>query len=744
MELKFDKWAVRWGEALPIGNGHIGGMVYGNPCKDKVDLSEITFFSGERSQHNNQKGADKAFYRMREQIQKGDYVGALQTSQGFMGMRHNYGTNLPVGSLSIDYGYKEGEVKAYTRCLDMEKGMVRTSYECEGNKIETEVFASHPDKVMVYHIKSSFKGLGAKISLENYSEGHISYTSEEIGFTSYAYEKMHSDGKSGTILKGRAFVKTDGETAVDDGIVIKESSYIVIYLGMLTDFDEEEGLDILERRLSRHIGALDQKDLGLIRERQTEDVGRLMNRVAFHVEGIEEDKYIGIIPIMFQYGRYLLLSSSREDSKLPTHLQGIWNDNVACRIGWTCDMHLDINTQMNYWPAEITNLQETTAPLFRWIEKSVVPSGRITARESYGLKGWIAELVSNAWGFTAPYWASPIAPCPTGGVWILTHMWEHYLYKKDKAFLKEYAYPVIREAAEFFVDYVFEDEKTCYLLSGPSISPENSFLKEDKVYQMDNGATYEILMIRELFEILVKACKELGIEDELAERAAKALPRLLPYRITEDGSIAEWQHDYPAADEQHRHTSHLLGIFPFAQITPQKTPELAEAVKATIEKKLTPIDKWEDTGWARSMLLLYAARLQDSEKAYGHIKSMLEGLLESNYFIIHPPTRGAQSFDNVYELDGNTGLTSGIAEMLLQSHDDALQLLPALPKSWSKGYIKGLKARGGIEVDMTWENGQLDTAVLKAEKASECVVYYKNIKKTLQLSTGIPQCINFN
>lgn len=745
MKIYSNKPSERWGEAFPLGNGHMGAMVYGSLPVNRIELSENTFFSGEKSRANNQKDAAAAFYRMRELARQGDYPKVHEAAKDFIGIRKNYGTNLPVGRINIDCGISRGAVSEYERSLDIMNGTAACVFTCEGSAYKEEIFVSHPDNILVCHISKDTK---SKIKLSytnNNAFGKVEYEGSSILFNSYAYENMHCDELRGVMLVGCVQIVTDGIcTAMQDGIVVSQAMDIWLYLYMDTDFKREfADIGIAQTRLIEevrgHVARCVEKGFEVIRNCHRKDMSVLMKRVDLQLYG--EDHVVGRLPLLFQYGRYLLLSSSRGDSKLPAHLQGVWNDNVACRIGWTCDMHLDINTQMNYWPAERVNLSETTEPLFRWIEKDLAPAGSVTAKESYGLEGWAAELVSNAWGYAAPYWADSIAPCPTGGVWILMHMWEHYLYTLDEQFLRKKAYPLIESAAKFFSQYVFEDEKSGWLTAGPSISPENSFLYNNRAYQISNGCTYEILMIRELFQVYLQACSiagdvTSGLYKDIAEKAA----RLLPYRLTGEGSIAEWSHDLPGADKQHRHTSHLLGLFPFSQITPEETPELCAAAKEAIRSKLTPPENWEDTGWARSMLMLYEARLHNGNGAYEHIKSMLEKLLEPNMLVYHPPTRGAGAFDHVYELDGNTGLTTCIAEMLLQSHKGVICLLPALPAAWETGHVSGLKARGNIEVSMAWNKGRLQYAKLTAKNSTTCRIFYRGQMREVNLIKDTP-CI---
>lgn len=707
MNLEFKRPATRFFEALPIGNGNIGAMVYGDLNRETLLLYHNTYFSGRRSwQEDNQENASDAFYEMRELCLKGEYVQAKKISKNFYGNKNNYGTNLPVGKICIQY--TDSEVMAYHKKLDMEQGIVSAKGTVMEKRIDMEAFVSNPQDVLVYAIQS--EGLmQAEIYLDM-ADACLEFEGNDTVFRCKALETIHSDGTCGVTLYGRLQVQTDGTLNQNK---ITNASYIRLFVQLHSDYLGETTTPV------PHFF-----DYKRIRREHKQDFADKMKRVELQLPGIDQR-----IPQLFQYGRYLLLSSSRESSALPAHLQGIWNDDVACKIGWTCDMHLDINTQMNYYIADSTNLGDTLPPLIRYIETQLLPAGRITAQKSYGLHGFVAEIVSNAWGFCAPYWASEISPCPTGGVWLLTHLWEHFLYTRNEAFLKR-VYPVFCEAAQFFVEYVFEAADGCYA-SGPSISPENSFVCEGEVLQISLSCTYEIAMIRELLQLFLCASEELNIENDLTEKASNIT--LPPYRVMEDGSIAEWAHDYPAFDPQHRHTSHLIGLYPLAQIDLFQTPELAKAAQVTINHKLVDVAKWEDTGWARAMLLLYAARLHNKSQAKKHIDSTLSCLLEENYMIVHPPTRGAPAFDNVYELDGNTGFTAGVCEMLLQSHNGLIQLLPCLPCEWENGKVVGLKARGAITVDMEWEKGTLKKAVLYSPISQKIKVRYKEETRGITL-----------
>lgn len=757
--LKSENGAVRWGEAYPVGNGHLGAMIYGNTPVNRIDLSQNTFYSGAKEE-NFQEGADLAFRKMREEAEHGAYQKVHETAEGFIGKRGNYGTNLPVGSLYITYGTDTQHVKLKERSLSILDGIAKRNIKIEETDtfITEMVFASNRDHVLGIQIAGT-NYFTIRFQLELGADGsvncqcHNSYA--RILFESHAHEMLHCGIKTGVTLDGQCILLTNGMVTVDrQNVCIEKCQWVHVFANMQTDFvtfmgweKQFEPIPLFTQAVENLIETVTKgKEEAFLKdycdrcmeelyERHTQDVRSFMVRSTLVIS--DTDRKVGdAVSFLYQYGRYLLLSSSREDSVLPAHLQGIWNDNVACRIGWTCDMHLDINTQMNYWPSEVTNLSETTEPLFHWIEHALWPAGKETAKKCYGLRGWVGEIVSNAWGYAMPYWASPIAPCPTGGVWILTHMWEHYLYTENKVFLEQYAFPLIESAVLFFKDYVFEtgDGISC----GPSVSPENSFEENGNLYQISNGCTYELTLIRELFHIYLTAIKKLEKEEsDMVPEIKDKVNRLLSYRITKEGTIAEYHHDLPIPDKQHRHTSHLLGLFPFSQITPEKTPELCEAAEKTILKKITPIENWEDTGWASSMLMLYEARLGHGDQAYGHMRRVMEKLLEPNAMVYHPPTRGAGAFDHVYELDGNTGFTTCIAEMLLQSHDEIIRILPALPDAWESGEVKGLRARGNIVVNLQWKNHKLQRLQCESQIDRECTFLIDGEVRKTELQGGV-------
>lgn len=429
----------------------------------------------------------------------------------------------------------------------------------------------------------------------------------------------------------------------------------------------------------------------------------------------EDDPHL--CALLFQFGRYLLIGSSRPDSPLPAHLTGAWNDNHACRIAWTCDYHLDINTQMNYWITELTNLSECHQPLFRWIENTLVPSGRKTAQTLYGLPGWVAHIFSNPWGFTAWGWSTWWGVYPTGGVWVATDLWDHYCFTGDREFLRAQAYPILKEAAEFCLAYLIKDPQTGWLVSGPSNSPENAFRDHDHVYSVGLGPTVDRVLIHEMFSICIEASQILELDEDFRVQLTIARDQLPPYQIGKHGQVQEWLEDYEEAIPGHRHTSHLLGLFPFAQISPFDTPELAEAARVSVERRIAASD-YEEGAWARNNITLFYARLHDSAAAYDSLTTLFRKEAGNSLFI---GTRLAPA--NAYELDYNTGASAGIAEMLLQSHSGGLMLLPALPDAWSQGHVQGLRARGGFEVAIQWKNHQVGESRIRSTIGGSCRIH---------------------
>ena len=546
-----------------------------------------------------------------------------------------------------------------------------------------------------------------------------------------AREHGHSDGSCGVTGYAHLLVRAEGGRLHSRGshIVVENADAVTLLLAFASSLNDDDPaatcralveaaattpyITLKERHIADHQAFFRRADLDLGPAPHPEQP--LDVRIAAAKQGMDDP---ALAALLFQFGRYLLIGSSRPDSPLPAHLTGVWNDNVACRIAWTCDYHLDINTQMNYWIAELTNLPECHMPLLHFIENTLVPSGRRTASTLYGLDGWVAHIFSNPWGFTAPGWSIWWGLHPTGGAWVATHLWDHYVFSGDLDFLARHAYPVLKEAAEFFLAYLFEDPQTGRLLSGPSNSPENIFLFAGRPYPVALSPTADRVLIDELFGEVIEASELLGLDEDLRRRLAAARAQLPPFQVGKHGQLQEWLEDYDEALPQHRHTSHLLGLFPYAQITADDAM-LAEAARASIARREAA--PYEEGSWGRNLLTLYQARLGDGEAAYASLRTLYRAEGDGGLMM---GTNLAPR--NAYEMDYNTGATAGIVEMLLQSHRGYLHLLPALPQAWQAGQVRGLCARGGFVVDMEWKDNSVAALRVLAQCGGICKVRSAN------------------
>ncbi len=764
-QLWFSSPAQRWFEALPIGNGRQGAMIYGGVKEELISLTENSYYSGAVSDHLKE-GASEHLPAIRQALLSKNYQLATSLSENILASKSNYGTNLPMANLKITFEH-ESTTTTYKRSLNLENASATVAYQIDDVTYTREYLASNTDGIIAFHFKTNKIGaLNFQVEIDGFERPvEISDSGQDLIFKCQAREQKHSDGQTGADAYSMvSVIDNDGSTVLKDSkLYIANASDVTILVATATTFGDSNP----EKYCTEKIAIAGKKSFDQIRTDHEMDYRKLFHRMKFSLgvdslQKIPTDERVknvanggtdlGLIPLMYQYARYLTISSSRENSILPSHLQGIWNDNVACQIGWTCDMHLDVNTQMNYWLTETTNLRECSAPLFHWIENTLVPSGKKTAKEVYGVNGWVAHTVSNPWGFTGPGWSTYWGLHPTAGAWIASHLWDRYTFTKDRQFLEKHGYPVLKSSAEFFMNYMFEDPATGYMVTGPACSPENKFRVGSKDYTLDMMPTGDLAIIRQLLESCVAAGTVLGEDTGFTKKVRATINKLPPYKIDTKGKLQEWYFDHEEALPHHRHMTHLLGVFPFASIQPEVTPRLAEAAWRSVLSRLTPKDKWEDTGWARSLLILNAARLWKADAANSHVGEMMRLLTEDNLMVIHPPTAGAKS--NVYELDGNTGFCMGVTEMLLQSHFTAgdiksntlncdpetpvLHLLPALPGQWDEGEICGLQARGGFEVDLKWKNNTLTEARVISKLNQTGVIRYGKSFETIKLNAGEP------
>lgn len=722
----YTKPASEWFEALPIGNGRLGAMIFGGIGCDQITLDEKTVWAGKAYDHNLQSHQyldEIRKYFFSGQVEKAKYL----VGQHFSGRAEYYGTHLRAGTLLINTGHLNCDPDTYKRQLDLSTAVVSTQYSIQGVRHYREAFVSYVDQVIAVRFWSEKSAaINVTLSLESENKDISITTDADILMLT---GKCREDGVE-FAMSLKAACEGGSIEAVKDNLIIQNADALTLLVDIATDFNTNDfrktcrdninnasgvGYDHLRtNHISDYKNLYGRVELSLGDDTAKADMPTDQRLEAFR-QGEPDNP---LIAEFFQYGRYLLISSSRPGA-WPANLQGIWNDNIAANMTWTCDYHLDINTQMNYWPAEVCNLPECHEPLFDLVESLIEP-GRATARGFYNCPGWVAHVFTNLWGYTTPGYEERWGLHITGGVWIALHLADRYEFSQDREFLQKRAYPALKEAAEFFLAFLTEEPKHGRLVTCPSISPENIYRTQDgQEASVCAAPTCDNVLLRQLFGFCIKATEILNVDTDFRDRLSKALEKLPPYQTGKDGRLLEWLEEYEEPEPYHRHTSHLLGLFPFAEITPD-TKHLADAAAKVIEFKMNLPD-WEDTEWCRAWNICFYARLQDPQKAYQDIAGLLS-LTGKNLLTYSPPHGG--SMENIFVIDGNTGGTAGIAEMLLQSHNGSIRLLPSLPVRWPNGHIKGLRARGGFEVDIYWKNSTLSNVKIKSLIGNTCKVIY--------------------
>lgn len=724
-QLWYKQPAKEWMEALPLGNGRLGIMIHGGVEKETVGLNEITMWSGKPDPFQQRSVTPDSWTALRQLFFDGKYLEGNQIgSELLAGSPHSFGSHVPLGDMTVAFDHPQGEIAEYKRMLDINQAVSTVSYRIGDISYTREYFCSNPANALVTRFTSNKKeALNLVVSFDMLREANFSPSKDGVEFKGTV--SFPIQGPGGVDFMGKVAVKLkDGSLeVVGDKIRIVNATTVDVIFDLRTDLKDNQYQERCQQTVSNALLSSYEQ----LKKNHTDDYARLYNRVklSFGKSGQEHlptderwdrlkagQEDIGMDALFFHYARYLQIASSRENSPLPTALQGLWNDNLACNSGWTNDYHLDMNTQMNYWLSNVGNLAETNIPLFNYIDDLAI-HGAKTAKEVYNARGWTAHTVANVWGYTASGSGVNWGLFPTASSWIASHLWTQYLYTQDKTFLKERVYPILKSNSEFLLDYMVEDPKTGYLMTGPSTSPENAFVHDGQVLSLSMMPAGDRQLVYETFASCMQAATILGTDPLFIDTLQSGLDKLPPIKIGSNGAIQEWFEDFEEAQPNHRHTTHLLGLYPFSQITKEKTPLLAEAARKTIEKRLSA-PGWEDVEWSRANMISFYARLGDAQQAYESVVQLQREFARENLLTISPEGIGGAPSD-IFVFDGNQGGGAGIAEMLLQSHNDVIQLLPALPTQWKEGSFKGLCVRGGAEVDVEWALGEIRKATFKAQ-----------------------------
>ncbi|MHA8066674.1 glycoside hydrolase family 95 protein [Aquirufa sp. ROCK2-A2] len=767
MKLWYDKPATYFEEALVLGNGRVGATVFGGTSTDKIFLNDITLWSGEPVDPYMNKEAYKHLPGVREALKQENYRLADSLVKKLQGkFSESYA---PLGTLYLDFDAKNP--KNYYRELDLDKAIASVKYQEADNLIQKEYFVSYPDKVIVIHLKSSQKGgLSFKVRFDSQLKYKNKATINHLHFQGNApvrAEPNYVRKKGNPIIymenRGTRFStdvliqQTDGRVVqTDSTLSLEKGTEATVLVSLATSFNgfdknpNTQGLDddaIAEKQL-QEASKIKVEDL---RKKHIQDYQTYYQRVQLALGGNkapelptderlrryakgESDPYLETL--YFQFGRYLLISSSRTPG-VPANLQGLWNPHI--QPPWSSNYTMNINAEENYWLAENTNLSEMHTPFLTFLE-NLEKTGKITAKTFYDAPGWTVHHNSDIWAMSnpvgdfgngSPSWANWYM----GGAWASTHLWEHYLFTKDEIFLKQKAYPLMKGAAEFCLAMLIPD-KNGNLMTSPSTSPENRYITPSG-YQGETiyGGSADLAMIRELFADVIAAQERLNVDKEMKAKLQSALGNLYPYKVGKKGNLQEWYYDWEDTDSKHRHQSHLFGLYPGSHLTVEKTPELTNAAKRTLEIKGD-----ETTGWSKGWRINLWARLKDGDHAYKMYRELLKyvepdgvkvnyqrgGGTYPNLFDAHPP----------FQIDGNFGGAAAVAEMLLQSGPNEIQILPALPSNWKDGQVKGLKARGGFEIDMTWKNGQLTDLHVLSSAGTKSKIVYQGKSFDLNLKKG--------
>ena len=735
--LWYDEAATVWEESLPLGNGRLGVMVFGHPRSDRIQLNDDSLWPYDL-QWEHPPGGPEELKSIREILLQGDPKSADSLMVHYFSNKSITRSHQTLGDLYLNWEHRD--VSDYKRSLDLSTAISHTNYKVEGHEVEQKVFVSHPHQTMVITLSSDHpKGLNGNIRLDRpLDEGEKTVTVKSFdqqiimqGEVTQRAGKFKSEPYpilSGVKFETRLSAQHTGGkiTSVEDGLALAGVKKLTLFIASNSDYYTPQYAEKNDKELKK----VQATTLEEIEHLHIKDHQSYFNRTQFELAGdkaltlLTTDQRLervkadsldpGLSQLLFDYGRYLLIGSSRPDTQ-PANLQGLWNKHI--NAPWNADYHLNINLQMNYWLANLTGLHELNEPLFDYTDR-LVESGMITAQKNFGMRGSVFPHATDLWvpswlRAATAYWGVSFG----AGGWMMQHYWYHYQFTKDEKFLRERAYPAMEQVALFYSDWLVEDPRDQTLISVPSSSPENRYINEKgQRVALCRGSAMDQQVIYEIFTNLLEASKILKIKSEVTAKISDQLQKLRPgFVLGKEGRILEWDREYDEPEPGHRHMSHLYGFHPGDQISKDEQPEIFQAVRKTLDYRLD--HGGAGTGWSRAWLINCSARLMDGEMAHKHIQLLFQKSMFKNLFDAHPP----------FQIDGNFGYTSGVVEMLLQSHEDlGIRLLPALPKAWESGYIKGLTARGNITVDMEWSEGVLRQLTVNSLKDQSATFIYRD------------------